>query len=159
RSADDVAILTDMDGKLEALDDRYGDYSTAAGELYDALGKHDVDDDVVAQKAQALKRVENQLGREVQLLTATVEAQVTQRVNQVHRAAGRAAWTIIGLTLVAIALGLLATGLAQRLLNPIRVLTEAVKGVSRGDFGREIPLGALSSNDELGTLAREFNHM
>jgi len=155
----DLAILSDMDDKLEALDNRYGDYNTAAGELYDALGKRDADEDVVAQKSQALKRVEGQLGHEVQLLTASVEVQVAQRVNQVHRAEGRAAWTIIALTLVAIALGLLATALAQRLLNPIRVLTEAVKGVSRGDFGREIPLNALSSDDELGTLAREFNAM
>src|SRR5262249_48901188 len=39
---------------------------------------------------------------------------------------------------------------------------EGVKGISRGEFGREIPLSALSSlgsDDELGTLAREFNAM
>jgi two-component system, NtrC family, sensor kinase len=155
----DVAFLSDMEEKLSALHDRYGDYNIAAGELYDALGQHGVDDEVLAQKTQALKRVEAQLGREVQLLSTAVETQVAERVNQVQRAEGRAVWTIIALTLAAIALGLLVTGLAQRLLNPIRVLTEGVKGISRGEFGHQIPLGALSSDDELGTLAREFNAM
>jgi signal transduction histidine kinase len=155
----DLAFLTDMDDKLAALYERYGDYNSAAGELHEALGKRDVDDDLITQKGQALKKVEAQIGREVQLLSGAVETQVARRVDQVHRSEVIAAWAIIALTLAAIALGLLVTGLAQRLLNPIRVLTEGVKGISRGEFGREVPLGALSSNDELGTLAREFNAM
>jgi signal transduction histidine kinase len=155
----DLAFLTDMDDKLASLYDRYGDYNAAAGELHDALGKRDADDELVAQKGQALKKVEAQIGHDVQLLSAAVEYQVARRVEQVHRAEVLAAWAIIALTLAAIAFGLLVTGLAQRLLNPIRVLTEGVKGISRGEFGREIPLSALSSNDELGTLAREFNAM
>jgi len=156
---DDLAFLSRMDEKLAGLYERYGDYNAAAGELYEALSPRDPDDDIVTQKGLALKKVEGQVGREVQLLSTSVEAQVAQRVDQVHRAEVWAAWSIIALTLAAIALGLFVTGLAQRLLNPIRVLTEGVKGISRGEFGREVPLGRLSSNDELGTLGREFNAM
>src|SRR5690606_41148432 len=59
-------------------------------------------------------------------------------------------------SLVAIALGVLASILAVRLLRPIRTLTEAAVRVGRGDYSEEVPTDA---KDDVGVLAREFNRM
>jgi signal transduction histidine kinase len=45
---------------------------------------------------------------------------------------------------------------AQRLLRPIRTLTEGVKAVAAGDLSLEVE---VRSRDEIGLLAREFNAM
>jgi signal transduction histidine kinase len=45
---------------------------------------------------------------------------------------------------------------AQRLLRPIRTLTEGVKAVAAGDLSRKVE---VRSGDEVGLLAREFNAM
>src|SRR5262249_32451209 len=63
---------------------------------------------------------------------------------------------IVGLSLAAILLGLLATVLSQRLLSPIRTLTQAAVRIGRGDYAAEVPTEAA---DEVGVLARAFNQM
>jgi signal transduction histidine kinase len=113
-------------------------------------------DDLIKKRATALKEIGVAITGEVQILASRLETRVARRVDDVHRAELRLAWAIIGLTLAAILVGLLATGIAQRTLQPIRVLTEGVKGISRGDFALEVP---PRSNDELGMLVREFNAM
>ncbi|MHB1843280.1 MAG: sensor histidine kinase [Deltaproteobacteria bacterium] len=182
----DLEFLTEMDKRLAELYDRYGVYNDAASALYDALShdaagrkrpKGIVEEiplpapstavasavkdqaeavDPVEQRGRALKQIEGLIGREVQILSTRLESRVASRVNDVHRAEVRSAWAIISLSFAAIALGLLATGIAQRTLYPIRVLTEGVQGISRGDFARQVSLG---SQDELGQLAQEFNAM
>ena len=65
-------------------------------------------------------------------------------------------WAIIGLSLAAIVVGLLATGLAQRTLQPIRVLTEER---ARASAAATSPCEvAPRSNDEVGPV-QEFNAM
>ncbi len=156
----DHAFLAEMDRRLRHLTDVYGQYSVAAGALYDALTAtpevRDAQDAEVLTRSNELRSLESQAGREVTFLSNELESHVAQRVEQVHRAEGRAVWVIIGLSLGAIALGLLATGLSQKLLLPIRTLTEEVRGISRGDFGRKVE---LRSGDEVGLLAEEFNAM
>ncbi len=110
----------------------------------------------IDRKAKAFKQIEGLIGRDVQILSARLAARISHRMSLVHGQEVRAAWAIIGLSLGAILVGLLATGLAQRTLQPIRSLTEGVKGISRGDFALEIP---PRSHDELGLLAQEFNSM
>ncbi len=179
----DLAFLGEMDKRLAELFDRYGDYNEAASALYDALAQDAAGrrrpkglveelplpkpppqrataapggSDPVELRARALKQIEALIGREVQILSTRLESRVASRVNAVHRSEVQAAWAIIALSFAAIALGLLATAIAHRTLHPIRVLTEGVKDISRGDFGREVK---LQSEDELGLLAREFNAM
>jgi signal transduction histidine kinase len=124
-----------------------------------ALSKEDAalsPDELIKKKATALKDIGVSITGEVQILSSRLETRVARRVNDVHRAELQLVWAIIGLTFAAILVGLLATGIAQRTLQPIRVLTEGVKGISRGDFALEVP---PRSNDELGILVREFNAM
>ncbi len=45
---------------------------------------------------------------------------------------------------------------AARLLQPIRLLTQASESMARGDLNQQVP---VTSNDELGRLTRTFNQM
>jgi signal transduction histidine kinase/DNA-binding response OmpR family regulator/HPt (histidine-containing phosphotransfer) domain-containing protein len=51
---------------------------------------------------------------------------------------------------------LAALFLATVITRPIRLLTEASIDIAKGDLEREVP---VTSQDELGTLAENFNHM
>ncbi len=135
-------------GRPEEADRAHG---TAGGS-----GAADGSPDSIDRRAKALKQIEGLIGRDVQILATRLDARVAHRVSVVRGQELRAAWAIIGLTLGAILVGLLATGIAQRTLQPIRVLTEGVKDISRGDFARQVP---SFSQDELGLLAQEFNSM
>jgi nitrogen fixation/metabolism regulation signal transduction histidine kinase len=150
----DQVFFADMNRRLVSLSQRYDDYIAAAGNLYEALKAPDADEAEIAKRWAEMRHLETQAGSEVTVLSNALEKQIASRVDQLHHADVRAATVIISLLLVAFALGLLATGLSQRLLVPIRTLTEEVKGISRGDFARRVE---LHSNDEVGTLAQEFN--
>jgi len=60
-----------------------------------------------------------------------------------------------GITAIVIAL-LLSIVLAQRLTRPLRQLTAATQAVAAGDLSQQVP---VTSDDELGELARDFNQM
>ncbi len=59
--------------------------------------------------------------------------------------------------LVALAIAtLLAVWIGQRLVQPLRRLEEAAFAVAEGDLSQTVP---VTSNDEVGALARAFNYM
>jgi signal transduction histidine kinase len=60
-----------------------------------------------------------------------------------------------GIAAIIIAL-LLGIVLAQRLTRPLRQLAAATQAVAAGDFSQQV---AVTSNDEIGDLARDFNQM
>jgi two-component system sensor histidine kinase BaeS len=66
----------------------------------------------------------------------------------------RTGWIVAGLALLLAALA--ALPLARRMLAPIRRLAAATDRLSSGDFPKPIE---VSSNDELGQLTRDFNHL
>ncbi|NPV09961.1 MAG: HAMP domain-containing protein [Anaerolineae bacterium] len=51
---------------------------------------------------------------------------------------------------------LLALGLSRRILRPVEALTQAARAVGEGDLSRRV---AVTSDDEIGELARAFNSM
>jgi signal transduction histidine kinase len=63
---------------------------------------------------------------------------------------------IILMPVVAIAVGLIATGLAARSLRPVRTLIEGVSRIRRGDYAANI---GVEGEDEIAVLAREFDAM
>ena len=73
--------------------------------------------------------------------------QYLDSVNQAISAAGIAA------IIIALFLGIF---LAQRLTKPLRRLTEATQAVAAGDFSQQV---AVTSKDEIGDLAHDFNQM
>jgi NtrC-family two-component system sensor histidine kinase KinB len=72
-------------------------------------------------------------------------------------AAQRSAALMIGATLIAFLVGLLASAtLTARLLRPLGVLTQAVRRIAQGDLQAR---ANVTVTDEIGHLAREFNTM
>src|SRR5207244_4634472 len=60
------------------------------------------------------------------------------------------------LAVTAAMIGLGVTWLVQRALAPLRRLAASAKQVARGDYRQRVEVG---SDDEIGTLAGEFNAM
>lgn len=66
--------------------------------------------------------------------------------------------SIVGFGLAVLALGLVwATYQARRLARPVRALVHGTEEVARGNLDHRIPVG--DAQDEMGQLARAFNHM
>jgi two-component system NtrC family sensor kinase len=81
---------------------------------------------------------------------------VGDRFVSAERAEARTVVLIAIWSLVALAIGVGAALVSQRLLAPIQKLTDGVKAVAAGDLSRAVE---VRSTDELGVLAREFNAM
>ncbi len=62
-------------------------------------------------------------------------------------------FSAVGVTIIALLMGLL---LSRTITRPIRELTKATQAVSGGDLSQQVP---VRSRDELGELARSFNKM
>jgi two-component system phosphate regulon sensor histidine kinase PhoR len=75
---------------------------------------------------------------------------VTAQAAQLHRIV----WGTAGTTGI-LAL-LLAYVLARRIADPLREVAEGAQHIARGDYGHKV---YLDRGDEVGTLARVFNHM
>jgi two-component system NtrC family sensor kinase len=148
-------FLGGLDARIAELASLYADYERASNLLFnqiEATGQADR----ASEAARAVSALEKRIDREVKVLGLMLEQRVSERVRVADRRERQSAWAIIALSLAAIALGLLATGMAGRLLAPIRVLTAGVSRIGRGDYSAEVPLDA---KDEIGVLAREFNQM
>ncbi len=156
-SGADASFLADVAARIEALDARWSAYDRAANGLFDALERSGAaDDPAVVQRAEVARRLEKGLSLDVKLLQAALDGQVADRVHAAERAERRSALLIAIYSLLAAGVGAGATLIAQRLLSPIRLLTEEVKAVAAGDLSRKVD---VRSEDELGVLAREFNAM
>jgi two-component system, NtrC family, sensor kinase len=154
----DRKFLDEVAGRLAGLDRRWAEYHAASMALFDALeaGGEGAGGQGLEPRAQAVRQLEKALSLEVKLLQVSLDSQVTDRVQAARRAERRTVALIVIYTLLAGAVGVAAAVVAQRLLLPIRTLTEGVKAVAAGDLTRTVEVRA---DDEIGLLAREFNAM
>jgi two-component system, NtrC family, sensor kinase len=158
--AEDARFLDDVSARLDALTTRWSAYDDAARRLFDALEAGDGQDPRTAEafdaRVQEVRQLEKGLSLDVKLLQVALESQIADRVGAAERAEGRTVFLIVLYSLGALAIGVGAALLAQRLLAPIETLTEGVKAVAAGDLTRKVE---VASRDEIGLLAREFNAM
>jgi PAS domain S-box-containing protein len=90
------------------------------------------------------------------ILALNLDAMVRKN-EAVRRVVSRNETLLVVATLVACLLGLLSSGaLTARLLQPLRVLSQAVRRVGEGDLNARIN---IAGGDEISSLAREFNAM
>jgi two-component system, NtrC family, sensor kinase len=156
----DARFLDEVSARLDALDGRWSEYDAAARALFDALEAGEGQDPrtrpAFEARAQAVRQLEKGLSLDAKLLQVALETQIADRVHAAERAEGRTVLLTVVYSLLALAIGVGASLVSQRLLSPIQKLTDGVKAVAAGDLTREVE---ARSNDELGLLAREFNAM
>ncbi|MFL5261408.1 MAG: ATP-binding protein [Anaeromyxobacteraceae bacterium] len=150
----DARFFADIGARFDTLDLKWSAYDGAARALFDALEAPSAPP--VAERVEAVRRLEKGLSLEVKLLQAALDGQVGDRVHAAERAERRSTALIVIYSLLASAVGIASMLIGQRLLAPIRVLTDGVKAVAAGDLTRKVE---VKSGDELGLLAREFNAM
>ena len=153
-SADEVAFLQEVVVRLEALDAAWSRYDAAASALLDAAEAGEAPPSEAS--IQAARTMEKALAIDVKLLQAALESHTSELVLTAGREESRTVASIVIYTLLALFVGAGAALVSQRLLAPIRTLTEGVKAVAAGDLSRQV---AVRGSDELGVLAHEFNAM
>ena len=149
------AFLEGLDARLSELTTLYDEYEKACTDLFAEL-EGPGEPDRGSERVRTVSALERRLDREIKLLGLMLDQRVADRVRGAEQRERQSAWAIIALSLFAIALGLLATFMAGRLLSPLRPLTAAVTRIGMGDYSAHLP---LTSRDEVGVLAREFNAM
>lgn len=154
---DEQEFLDALEARLDELATEYDAYDATADALFSGLEAADGQPDAALQeRGRELKRIERRIDRSIKLLTHALDGRVQERVRRAQAQERNSTWAIVGFSVGGILLGLAATFLSQRLLAPIRPLTEAAVRIGRGDYSAEVP---TSPDNEVGVLAREFNQM
>lgn len=154
--SDEKPFIDDARRRLLELQSRYGEYREVAEAAYDVLEQAAPDATSAALVADRLQVAETALGATIKLLHSSLEARTRQRVALTQERERRTGVAIIGLSVLAIAVGLLATGFAARSLRPVRTLIDGVSRISRGDYSAKL---GITGEDEIAVLAREFDAM
>jgi two-component system NtrC family sensor kinase len=156
----DARFLDEVSTRLDGLGARWSEYDRQARALFDALEAGEGQDPRTAAafeaRAQEVQKLERGLSLDAKLLQVALETQIADRVHAAERTEAQTVLLIVIYSLVALAIGVGAALLSQRLLAPIGTLTEGVKAVAAGDLTRKVD---VRSEDEIGLLAREFNTM
>ncbi len=154
--ASEVPYLHEVEQKLDELEKRYVRYESAADSLYATLEPEQPDWDQVAVQSAELRQLESSLSAGMERLALSLEARIRERVRTTEQREQRTGVAILGLSVLAIAVGLLATALSARRLRPVATLIEGVSRIGRGDYSAEL---GVKGDDEISVLAREFDAM
>jgi len=154
-SRSDARFLGEVVSRLDVLDAEWAQYDAAARALLDAVEAGE-DPARLEPRLQSVHTLEKSLAIDVKLLQVALESQTSELLLAAEREESRTVASIVIYALLAIAVGGGAALLSQRLLAPIRTLTEGVKAVAAGDLTRKVE---VRGTDELGALAGEFNAM
>ena len=149
----EAPFIQQLAQKLFELRRRYGSYEEAASAVFARLERGDRAAD---QPLEQMKQLETAIGNDIRLLHAEVENRIRERVGRAAERERRTGLLIIGWSVFAIILGLLATAWSTRTLRPVKTLIEAVSRIGRGDYSPQL---GMRGDDEISTLAREFDKM
>ncbi|MCA3011290.1 MAG: HAMP domain-containing protein [Myxococcaceae bacterium] len=154
--AEERGFIDDVQRRLEELQAKYVEYRQDADEAYRVLEQAQPEASAAALRLDRLQDAEASLGATIKLLHSSLEAHTRQRVALTQERERRTGIAIIGLSVLAIAVGLLATGFAARSLKPVRTLIDGVSRISRGDYSAKL---GIAGDDEIAVLARELDAM
>jgi two-component system, NtrC family, sensor kinase len=152
----ELPYIQEVELKFQELKRRFSDYQDSADGLFELLENKEPELDLLSAHLMSLKEMETSLGSTIRLLHGSLEARIHERVRMAQERERRTGVAIIFLPLVAIGVGLLATGFAARSLRPVRTLIEGVTRIRKGDFDASI---GVAGDDEIAVLAREFDAM
>jgi len=113
--------------------------------------------DGAGPEAQAqLGAAQDGLSRELRSLRAALDTRIRTVVAEAERRERSRGVLLIGLSVVAIAVGLIATAMSARSLRPVRTLIAGVGRIRRGDYSARLN---IPGDDEISQLGREFDAM
>lgn len=153
---DETIFILDARRRLLELVTRYDEYRSVANDAYLVLEQERPDEAAANARLDRLQDAETALGGTIKLLHSSIESRTRQRVALTQERERRTGVAIIALSVLAIAVGLLATGFAARSLRPVRTLIDGVSRISRGDYSTKL---GIAGEDEIAVLAREFDAM
>jgi two-component system, NtrC family, sensor kinase len=154
------ATLDRIAARLATVAARIADEEKAAAALTSAVAgaqQAPSDDPRLQESIARLKTAERRVDQELKTLGQVLQDQMNQGVEEAERQERAARWEMLGLSGLALAVGLLMLWLSQRALRPISTLTEAAQRLGRGS--PESVAVPEQGGDELALLAREFNAM
>ena len=105
---------------------------------------------------RALATAQDGLTRELRALRAALDTRTRAVVDEAERRDRRRGVLLIGLSVLAIAVGLLATAQSARSLRPVQALIGGVGRIRRGDYTGQLN---VPGDDEISQLGREFDAM
>src|SRR5215831_15639106 len=150
----ETPFIQQLGQKLVELRRRYASYEEAASAVF--AGLQGGDRALADRRLEQMKRLETSIGADIRVLQASVEARIRERVRKAAERERRTGLLIVGWSVFAIILGLLATAWSTRTLRPVKALIEAVSRIGRGDYTPQL---GMRGDDEISTLAREFDKM
>jgi signal transduction histidine kinase len=145
-----------MEKKFIELRGRYTTYQQTAEEAFAVLELPEPNHAAAAERLNRLAQLETGISSSIRLLHESLQARIRDRVRQAQERERRTGVAIIALSVLAIVVGLIATGIAARGLKPVRTLIEGVSRIGRGDYSAKL---GIEGGDEIALLAREFDAM
>src|SRR5260370_6723864 len=154
-TASEQKFIKGLEQKLVALRTQYGAYERTANEVLIELetGRAGA---LASPQIEQMKQLDTSIGTEIRFLNASVENRIRERVSKAEERERRTGLLIIGWSVFAIVVGLLATAFSTRTLRPVKTLIEAVSRIGRGDYSTQL---GVRGDDEISVLAREFDKM
>ena len=148
--------------RLQAINARLDEQEKAAAAVTAQLsqtppGKPPSEAPELQDAIARLRTAERRVGNDLKMLGQALQDSMNQGVEEAERQERAARWAVLGLSALALFVGVLVTWASQRALSPIRVLTEAAQRLGR--VGPESVTVPEAGGDELALLAHEFNAM
>ncbi|HYR54475.1 MAG TPA: ATP-binding protein [Myxococcaceae bacterium] len=153
--ASEQKFIQELEQKLVDLRTRYGAYERTANQVLIEVesGRTGA---LASPQIEQMKQLETSIGTEIRFVNASVENRIRERVSKAEERERRTGLLIIGWSVFAIVVGLLATAFSTRTLRPVKTLIEAVSRIGRGDYSTQL---GVRGDDEISVLAREFDKM
>lgn len=150
------SFVRELTGLLEALDDCHQRYVERMRAMFDPSAQPPAPHPLDTTQLEALQALDNTMARELRRLQASLENRIRQGAGDAERRERRTGLAILGLSLLAIGVGLLATAVSAKALKPVRTLIDGVSRIGRGDYSAQL---GVRGDDEIAILAREFDAM
>ena len=147
------AVLAALEGPDAPTTDR-GLYDVLARTLGQKVteGHHDA----AVQMQTALRGIFRRVDKDLVALGRRFDRAIDTTYTQAARDEDSAILAVVIISTVALLISLAALLISHLTLSPIRHLREGVRRISEGDYGRRVH---VSTQDEIGQLAAEFNKM
>ncbi|MFP4457640.1 MAG: ATP-binding protein [Clostridia bacterium] len=141
---------------LENISDKYSQYTeefrklTQTNEEENQLATHDY---YYTEIFPLFEQLKNDL-RDIQMINQEAMLSLRDRAGQTAKAASYRTVIIAALTVLA---GLIIVlYMIDKTVTPIYTLIDKIRKISKGDYSQQLD---VDGDDEIGTLAKEFNHM